>query len=254
MAFKIKPRVVCIIQARMSSTRLPGKVLIPLGVSGYGSLERVVRRCRTSRRVDEVVVASPVGDESVPLRDLASKLNAPFTVGPLDDVLERYRIAAVANEADFVVRVTSDCPLIEPVFIDACVTEILTSASSARPYDYFSCVEPRRLPRGLDVEAFSMAALDRAAREATKPGDREHVTQYLRTSGAFHTGGLELTQDFSRYRWTLDTPEDLAMFRALFDVADQAGIEDIDFATALRIVTEHPEIPKLNADIQQKTV
>lgn len=241
-----RPRVVCVVQARMTSTRLPGKVLLPLGDRPV--LAHVIGRCRRARRVDEVVVAAPDLPSSAPIQETCKTLGARYLSGPEHDVLERYRVAAEVTRADVVVRVTSDCPLIEPVFIDACLSELLASASTAAPYDYFCNVEPRKLPRGLDVETFTVEALRRAATEATSASDREHVTAYLRTSGRFRTGGLLLNQDFAHLRWTLDTPEDLAMFERLFAAA--AG--ELDFATALQLVKDDPSIAAINAQIEQK--
>lgn len=248
-----RPRVVCVVQARMTSTRLPGKILLRLGNSIV--LEHVIRRCRRARRVDEVVVAAPDLPSSAPIETECRRLDVRFVGGPEHDVLERYRLAAEATGADYVVRVTSDCPLLEPSFIDACLMELLASASTEAPYDYFSDVEPRRLPRGLDVEVFSAHALRRAAAEATSISDREHVTGYLRTSGKFKTGGLQPTGDFSQLRWTLDTPEDLAMFERLFAEAASLGLDDdqLDYTTALALVRRVPAIAALNADVAQKT-
>ena len=230
----------------MTSTRLPGKVLLPLG--GRPVLDHVITRCRLARRVDEVVIAVPDLPSSAPIEEACTRLGARIIRGPEHDVLERYRMAAEVTSADVVVRVTSDCPLIEPVFIDACLTELLASAATDAPYDYFCNVEPRRLPRGLDVETFTAAALRTAATDATSPADREHVTAYLRTSGKFRTGGLLLNQDFSHLRWTLDTQEDLAMFERLFEAANG----DLDFAIALQLVKTDPSIAALNAQVEQK--
>lgn len=194
-------------------------------------LDHVVTRCRLARLVDEVVIAAPDLPSSAPIVEACARLGIRYVGGPEHDVLERYCVAAEATSADVVVRVTSDCPLVEAIFIDACLTELLASASTNAPYDYFCNVEPRRLPRGLDVETFTTAALRTTANEATAPSDREHVTGYLRTSGKFRTGGLLLNQDFSDLQWTLDTPEDLAMFERLFAAVDG----ELDFATALAL-------------------
>jgi spore coat polysaccharide biosynthesis protein SpsF (cytidylyltransferase family) len=237
----------------MTSTRLPGKILLTLG--GRVVLDHVLTRCRLARRVDEVIIAAPALPASAPIEAECRRLGVRFVGGPEHDVLERYRLAAEAASAAYVVRVTSDCPLLEAAFIDACVMELLASASSDTPYDYFCNVEPRRLPRGLDVEVFSATALRRAADEATSSSDREHVTAYLRTSGTFRTGGLLLNQDRSHLRWTLDTPEDLAMFERLFAEAARAGIPDdqLDYPTALELVNRDPSIAALNAHVAQKT-
>jgi spore coat polysaccharide biosynthesis protein SpsF (cytidylyltransferase family) len=242
-----RPRVVCVVQARMTSTRLPGKVLLPLG--GRPVLDHVVTRCRRARRVDEVVVAAPDLPSSVPIEEACARMGVRFVGGPEHDVLERYLVAVEVTSADVVVRVTSDCPLIDPVFIEVCLSEFLASATTDAPYDYFCNVEPRRLPRGLDVEVFTAAALRTAASDATSSVEREHVTATLRTSGKFRTGGLLLNRDFSDLRWTLDTPEDLAMFERLFAAADG----ELDFATALALVRSEPSIAALNAQVEQKT-
>lgn len=230
----------------MTSTRLPGKILLPLG--GRPVLEHVVSRCKRAHSVHEVVVAVPDQPASEPIAALCARLSTRVVRGSEQDVLSRYVLAANESAADVVIRITSDCPLIEPLFIDLCVTELLASRTSAAPYDYFCNVEPRRLPRGLDVEVFTVAALRAADEQATTATEREHVTTYLRTSGRFRTGGMRWSQDHSELRWTLDTAEDHAMFERLFAVAEG----ELDFATALAIVNRDPSIHALNAAVAQK--
>jgi len=243
-----RPRVVCVVQARMTSTRLPGKVLLRLG--GRSVLEHVVRRCGLARYVDEVVVAVPDDVASMPIVEHCAALGARAFRGSEHDVLARYASTAKATDASVVVRVTSDCPLIEPVFIDSCVVQVLASAATEWPFDYFSNVDPRRLPRGLDVEVFTAEALERAQAGATLASEREHVTPYLRTRSEFRRGSLSTPGDFSNLRWTLDTPEDFAMLSRLFEL----GGDDLDFPTALAVGRSDPAIAAINANVAQKAI
>jgi spore coat polysaccharide biosynthesis protein SpsF len=236
-------RTVAIIQARLSSTRLPGKVL--MDIAGRPMLARVVARVAAARRVDQVVVATSDDPSDDPLAAWCDGQGVPFHRGPLADVLARFVGAATQDEADIVVRITADCPLIDPALIDAVI-----EFRAARGADYASNVLSRRFPRGLDVEAFTAAALARADREGREPHHREHVTPYLyEQPGRFRTVGLSTAGDHSRHRWTVDTPEDLALVRAVYDrLADpMAG-----WRAVLAAATRAPDLSGLNAHIGQK--
>ncbi len=202
-------RTAVIVQARMGSTRLPGKVMRPL--AGEPALRHVLRRCLAIQGVDTVVCAVPREPESLPLvaEALSFRDRVEVVMGDEKDVLARYCAAARFVRADIVMRITSDCPLIDP----AVCRQVLCPVWSGDA-DYSSNVLPRTYPKGLDCEAFTMALLGRAAREATTPYDREHVTPFMQREGAIRRANLDGPGDFRRV--TLDTPEDYAVLSEIF--------------------------------------
>jgi len=238
--------IVAIIQARMGSSRLPGKVLKDLG--GETVLARVVRRLQRSRQIARIIVATTTapGDEVIVAE--CDRLQALCFRGAEQDVLDRYYQAARANAADAVVRVTSDCPLIDPELVDETV-EVFRDKHA----DYASNVFPRTYPRGLDTEVFSFDALDRAWREAREAHQREHVTPYLyEHPQIFKLASLSGAADYSRYRWTLDTREDLELLRAIYSRFD--GRDDFSWKEVLRLMEREPELAELNSQVLQKSV
>ena len=232
---------VIVVQARSTSTRLPGKVLLPL--AGRSVLWHVLTRCRAVPGVDAVVCAIPDSEPDPRLAAEAKAAGATVVAGSESDVLARFLAAARAVDATTVMRVTSDCPVIDPA-ICRLVLDALTESGA----DY-ACnnVAPRTWPHGLDCEAFTRAALERAALEASQPEDFEHVTPWLRR--AADVARVAVTGPggpAASLRWTLDYPEDYAFFEALFArlPAPPAlpGQDEI-----LALLARHPEIAALNA-------
>jgi spore coat polysaccharide biosynthesis protein SpsF len=237
---------VAIIQARMGSTRLPGKVLMDL--AGAPVLVRVVERARRATLLDEVVVATtnqPADDALVQL--CADRGYSSFR-GSEDDVLDRYYQAARQHGADVVVRITSDCPLIEPQVIDWGV-----QAFFEHQVDYASNgMSTRTFPRGLDVEVMTFAVLERAWHEDTNPAWREHVTPYIyRHPELFRLHALINPVDLSHMRWTVDTPEDLAFVRQIYN---HFGSNTFSWQDVLALLEQHPEWLEINRHIEQKKV
>ena len=237
---------ICMIQARMSSTRLPGKVFLPL--LDRPVLDWAVSRTRAAETIDSVVVATttnPADDAIVEHCDAGA-----MTVfrGPEDDVLSRYEGAADEYGADVVVRVTSDCPFIDPALVDRVVMALRSQGA-----DYASNIlAPRTYPRGLDVEAFTADALRVAAAEATRAGWREHVTPFFyRQPDRFALVGIWGEEDHSEHRWTLDTPADLQLLRL---IAVELGRSDFAWEEALEAAEAHPEWRAINRDVVQKTI
>lgn len=239
-------RTVAIVQARMGSTRLPGKTMMPL--AGEPMLARVVERSRRARRVDAVVVATTTSPQDDTIASLCRERGWPCERGSEEDVLDRYRAAARAHRADVVVRITSDCPVIDPGIVDA-----LLEAFSRGTWDYASNgLEPRTYPRGLDVEAFTLAALERAWHEDENPEWREHVTAYIqRHPELFRILRYDNDRDLSRHRWTVDTPEDYELMRRIYDHFRGAAFGWTD---VLRLLESHPDWVALNRAVKQKTV
>lgn len=205
-------RVVAILQARMGSARLPGKVLAP--IAGRPMLEHIVRRARAATTLDEVVVATSVRDDDTPVADLALRVGAQALRGSEHDVLSRFREAARLHAADVVVRLTGDNPLIDPAFIDHVVASYLNAAS---PVAYVDTTTSATWPYGLSVEVVDRVAIDRADVEARDPDDREHVTRWIRARpDLFPALHLRADRDDSDLRWTVDLPEDLEHVRSLY--------------------------------------
>jgi spore coat polysaccharide biosynthesis protein SpsF (cytidylyltransferase family) len=194
----------------MGSSRLPGKVLARLG--GVPALSRVLRRTRSATRVDDVIVATTDSAEDDAVERLAAAEGCGTYRGSRDDVLDRYWRTAARERPVYVVRITADCPLVMPRVVDRVV-----EVAIAGGFDYASNTLVRTYPKGLDVECFTLAALERAARDATDANDREHVTPYLKRHPAlFRPGDVRARTDRSDLRWTLDHPEDLAFLDRVF--------------------------------------
>jgi spore coat polysaccharide biosynthesis protein SpsF len=202
---------VAILQARMSSTRLPGKVMKPL--AGAPMIERQIERLRRCETLDRLVVATSDDPSDDPLATHLQGLGVEVFRGPLHDVLGRFvgAVEALGIDGD-VVRLTADCPLADPQVIDAGVR-----LRASLGVDYVSNGRKPTYPHGLDMEVFTRDALLAAGREATDPYDREHVTPYLYRSGRFSLGHLQQQKDESRLRWTVDTPEDYAFVARVYD-------------------------------------
>ena len=239
--------IVAIIQARMGSTRLPGKVLMDL--AGKSMLERVIQRCRRAVWLDEVIIATTHKAADNDVVALCAARNWPWFRGSEDDVLDRYYQAAQGSKADIVVRITADCPLIEPEIIDRCVQELMDNPGT----DYASnCLSPRTFPRGLDVEVFTFAALERAWREDNNPDWREHVTVFIeRHPEIFQSRAVVNDVDYSHLRWCVDTLEDLDLVRRIYEACHQ---EDFSWREVLAVLGENPHWLEINRSVMQKEV
>ncbi len=242
-------RTVAIVQARMGSTRLPGKVLLPLG--GEPMITHVMRRAARARSLDEVVVATTGLADDDALVDLATAEGWPIERGSETDLLTRYVDAARAHDADVIVRITSDCPLIDPGVIDRTVR-----AFQGGSVDYASnTLEPRTYPRGLDVEVIGRAALERADREDRDPAWREHATPYLyRHPELFRLLGVPAPAregGQSDQRWSVDTMEDYRLVELIFDAL---GRDDFSWLEALAVVEANPSWASINRHVVQKAI
>ena len=237
---------VAIVQARMGSTRLPGKVMRPL--LGEPMLTRIMRRTARAGRLEAVVVATTREREDDVIEDLAARERWALFRGSTDDLLHRYVKAARANEADVIVRITSDCPLIEPAVIDATIETF-----AAGGCDYASnTLEPRTFTRGLDVEVIAREALERAWSEDGDPAWREHATPYLyRHPELFRSCGVFSDIDRSEQRWVVDTAADFELVRRIYDAL---GRDDFTWREALAVVDANPGWMDLNRDVAQKAV
>ncbi|CAN5427161.1 glycosyltransferase family protein [soil metagenome] len=238
-------RIVAIVQARLGSSRLPGKVLQDL--AGATLLARVVERLRAARSIDEIVIATTTQPTDDPIVQEATRLGAKIWRGSETHVLERYIGAARRFSAGAVVRVTSDCPLLDPETVDKVVAGLRSA-----PVDYASNVHVRTYPRGLDTEVFYLETLEKIYRQATSPAAREHVTAYvMEKPGEFALSHVTNDHDDSDLRWTVDTEEDLALVRALY-AHFRLGTTLRPYREVVEYVRARPELVKLNGHIAQK--
>jgi spore coat polysaccharide biosynthesis protein SpsF len=239
-------KVTAIIQARMGSTRLPGKVLMDLG--GKTVLARVVNRLRRATLLHEIVVATTdSGADNAIVRE-CDRIGVLFFRGSENDVLDRYYQAARMCATEAVVRITSDCPVIDSQVVD----ETIRAFQQDRA-DYASNVFPRMYPRGLDTEVFTVAALEQAWRDAHEPYEREHVTPYFyEHPELFRLGSPRGRIDYSRYRWTLDTAEDLELLRTIYTRFDNR--DDFSWGEVIQLMEREPGLAELNSDVAQKAL
>lgn len=237
-------RLIVVIQARTGSTRLPGKVLRPLG--GRSVLTRMIERVRAATTASEVVVATTTYADDDEIARICRQEDVPCFRGHPTDLLERHYRAGIAWRADAVVKIPSDCPLIDPQVIDRVLCYYLAHCEQL---DYVSNLHPATYPDGNDVEVVSMDALEVAWKEARRAFEREHTTPYLwENPGRFHLGNVtwETGLDYSMtHRWVLDYLEDYRLMAAIFDTLYERkplfGLADILYLLELR-----PELRQLN--------
>lgn len=237
-----KSKVFSIIQARKGSTRLPSKVLLDL--AGKTTLEHVIHRTRQSRLSSGIVVATTVNREDLPIVKLCAELGMSVYCGCEEDPLERYYQAARLFGADHVVRIKSDCPLIDPEIIDEAIDLHLSSGA-----DYTGNTIKRSYPIGQDVEILSSATLVEVWRSARLHSEREHVTIYIpKHPDRFHIRHIEYREDLSSKRWTMDNPEDYELIRSIFEAIYPEN-PDFRMGDVLDFLSRNPDLERLNAHI-----
>lgn len=235
-------RRVIIVQARMTSTRLPGKVLINL--AGQPMLAQELRRLKKCTLVDDIIVATTTNLTDNPVEELAYREKVGCFRGNENDVLSRYVGAARQSKADVIIRVTADCPLIDPQITDRVISELVANATNC---DYVSNVSNRTYPRGLDVEAFFYDTLTRIDRLAKSNQAREHVTVFVRSErpDLFLCRSVEDNENNSDLRWTVDTQEDLDFVKMLYEALD-LGAWHKSYHEILNYVRNNPEIIRID--------
>lgn len=226
-------KVVAIVQARMGSIRFPNKVM--RHVLGRPMIEVLLHRLAQSKRINQIVLATSDHDRNQPLAVHVQKLGFSVYQGSEDDVLDRYYQAAKLHHADVVIRVTGDCPLIDPGLVDELIDEFDKSG-----VDYLSNTLVPTYPDGLDTEVFRFAALEKAATEATLPFDREHVTPYLKKAKRFLVVNHKNCEDLSGERWTVDEPEDFEVVSSVFKYFSPR--QDFNWREVLALSKQQPEI------------
>jgi spore coat polysaccharide biosynthesis protein SpsF (cytidylyltransferase family) len=235
-------KTIAIIQTRMGSTRLPGKVMAD--VAGKPLLRCVLDRTSAIQGIDQVVLATTSLARERPLIQLAKTCAIEVFAGSEVDVLDRYYRTALAFSADTIVRITADCPLLDPK-----VSERVVAAFCSGAYDYVSNVHPPTFPDGLDTEVFSFVALERAWREGALASEREHVTPYIwKNPSKFRIFNVANDRDLSSLRWTVDEPADLEFVRAVYShlsvKASVFGMQEV-----LGLLSDHPELQRINYGI-----
>ena len=233
-------KIVAIVQSRMGSTRLPNKAMKPIG--GRPMIELLLERLARSAELNQIVVATSTSEQNQPLVDHVEKLDYVCVRGSEDDVLDRFVTAARQVGADVVVRITGDCPLIDPNLVDAAIQKFIEGE-----VDYLSNTVPATYPDGLDIEVFSASALERANREAYESFDREHVTPYLRRPSLFKTSALINEQNLSSIRWTVDEPADFEVISQVFDHFAPDTL--FPWESILAFSEENPDLFALNSSI-----
>ncbi|GAA6170847.1 glycosyltransferase family protein [Colwellia sp. KU-HH00111] len=229
-----------ILQARLSSTRLPGKVLKDIVNKPMLALQ--IERIKRAEFIDNIIVATSVEQADDAIEQLCNKLAIPCFRGSLNDVLDRFYSTQLAFPSDHIVRLTGDCPLIEPTIIDQVIDLHLKQAA-----DYTSnCLTPC-LPDGLDVEVFTHKALTVSWQQAVKPSEREHVTQYMRNhSELFRLINFQYQPDLSKHRWTVDEPSDFTLIKTIYEnlypINPNFTMQDV-----LALLKKQPELSDLNS-------
>lgn len=226
-----------IIQARCGSTRLKNKVLLPL--NGKPSLQRVVERVQKSQYIDGIVVATSIDKQNLPIVKLCADLDVNVFVGSENDVLDRYYQAAKLFSPEYVIRITGDCPLIDPKIIDNAIEKLEPET------DYLGMLS-ESFADGLDVEIFRFSALKRAWKEASLMSQREHITQYI-----IHNPDIFILQDytsgiegFGKKRWTVDESEDYEFMQKIYR---HFGDNDFSYLDVLEYLKQNPSLEAINS-------
>ena len=240
--------IAAIIQARMASTRLPGKVL--MDINGKPMLLRLVERLRYSKMIDKIIIATSTNKEDDAIYDFSLKYNIDVFRGSQNDVLNRYYEAAKFFNVDIIVRITADCPLLDPYILDK-VIEVFVNESKLIVTNAGIDLAKRTYPRGLDLEVFSFKTLTMMNNKATQKYQREHVTPYIyqNTDEVFV---VRDTENFSNNRWTVDTSEDMEFVRAVYS-GFKNELDTLNYKNVLNYLENNPHLKKINQHINQKS-
>ncbi|GAB3440874.1 cytidylyltransferase domain-containing protein [Insolitispirillum peregrinum] len=232
--------IIAILQARMSSTRLPGKVMKP--IIGKPMIQLHVERLRRCKSIDKIIIATSTDDSDTVIHDFAKQENILVARGPLHNVLERYAIAAQGFSPDHVLRVTADCPLADWRIIDKIVETHLELKT-----DYYSNTLPMSFPDGLDAEIMRYDVLQEAHQRASTAYQKEHVTPYIKEHHDYKKACLQRKTDLSEVRWTVDTPEDFLFTSKVYETlyVDNPAFTSEDI---LGLIKQQPSLQELNTE------
>ena len=235
-------KILLIVQARTGSTRLPSKVL--LNLEGKTVLEQVIRRVKASKLVTDTLVATTISKKDFPILEICIKNNVQVFCGSEDDVLDRFYQSAKLFSPDHIVRITADCPMMDPAIIDNVINTHLKQNN-----DYTSNTLNETFPDGEDVEVFTFAALKNAWENASLMSQREHVTPFIRNHNEiFKIGSVSYDQNLSKKRWTLDNPEDFEFIKKVYSKLYKQN-ELFGMSEILNLLQSNPELEKINSDI-----
>lgn len=236
-------KISAMIQARMGSSRLPGKILKKI-YKEKTLLEVVIQQLSFAKKIDEIIVLTTTLSPDVPVVNLCQKLGVPVFTGSVEDVLDRYYQAALAYKPNHIVRITADCPLIDPQLVDHVVDQHIKNGNI-----YTSNRIEATWPDGLDTEIFTFRGLRMLHLEAQKKSDREHVTPYFYNNpNRFKIENVACTKDYAHMRWTVDEPEDLDFIREIYKVLGR----DNDFIRSnevIQFLQKNPDLHNINAGI-----
>jgi len=240
-------KVAAIIQARMGSTRLPGKILKK--VLGKTLLEYQIERVKRSQQINQIIIATTTKDSDDPIVQLCDQLSIPYYRGSEEDVLSRYYEAAKMFKVDVIVRLTSDCPIIDPAVIDKVIKHYLNNKDQ---FDYVSNTLVRTFPRGMDTEVLPIEILENALLNSKEPVYREHVTSYIyHHPNLFKLGNVTHVEDLSHNRWTVDTEEDFQLIKnilnELYPINTFFNMTDV-----VELMDKNPSWFKINSHVEQK--
>ena len=230
-------QIVAIIQARMGSTRITGKIMKT--IIGKPMIEYLLDRISKSILINDIIVATSDHEENIELIKFLNSKNIKCLVGDEEDVLSRYYFAAKKYKAQTIIRITADCPLIDPLVVDNTIRKFIEDS-----VDYTSNIFPRSFPKGLDTEVFSFQALEKAHNETTSKYDREHVTPYIRESGQFKISNYSYKEDFSNIRLTVDWSEDFILIDKIFNLFKPNIL--FNWLDIISILDEDPKLIEIN--------
>jgi spore coat polysaccharide biosynthesis protein SpsF len=240
-------KTIATIEARMNSSRLPGKVMLP--ILGKPALQLLVERLTRAKSLDGIAIATTTHPADAVIERLAAKLGIGCFRGSEEDVLERVLLSAQSAQADVIVEITGDCPMLDPEMVDAVVESHRTGK-----YDYVSNVIGRPLPLGLSVQAFATSVLAEVSQLTQDPADREHVSLYIYEHPEryrLHTVIMEEAEKHNDIRVTLDTAEDYALIEAIFEALLPTN-PGFTFRDVVELCRRRPELLELNRHIVQK--
>jgi spore coat polysaccharide biosynthesis protein SpsF (cytidylyltransferase family) len=238
-------RIDVVIQARMGATRLPGKVM--LEVLGKPVIWRVISRVSKAQLIDGLVVATTTKSEDDVIETFCRKNDISFFRGSDEDVLDRYYQCAKKHDLENIVRITADCPLHDPHVIDLVIKKYKSGN-----YDYISNTDPPSYPDGIDVEIFSLYALEKAWTNATLSSEREHVTPYIRKNkNLFRVGNVQKETDLSELRWTLDQEEDFRFIQTVYEKLSGSKNDIFYIDDILELIDKFPELLNINSNLKR---
>ena len=230
----------CIVQARVGSKRLPEKILKNLDQK-YTVLEYVLNQLKFSKKIDKIIIATTLSNDDDVIVNFAKKNNYSYFRGSENDVLDRFYHCAKKFNLDIIVRITSDCPLIDPYIVDDVINDFNSTNN-----DYVTNTFPRTFPKGLDVEIFKFIILEYMWKNAILPSEREHVTQFLFNNKNFKIGNFKNEQNLSDLRWTLDYEKD---YQFLCQIIEKIETRPILMKDVLKILDSQPNLKIINSDI-----